>query len=55
MTYASAAVLPWRVAQNSKYSCVPESDFVPFDLSYIQFVSDKIGNPNDFRLISQSR
>jgi hypothetical protein len=35
MTYASAAVLPWSVAQNSKYPCAPESDFVPLDLSYI--------------------
>jgi hypothetical protein len=35
MTYASAAVLPWSVAQDRKYSFAPESDFVPLDLSYI--------------------
>jgi len=35
ITYASAAVLPWSVAQNGKYSLVPESDFVPLDLSYL--------------------
>jgi hypothetical protein len=35
MTYASAATLPLSIAQNSKYSVVAESEFVPFDLSYI--------------------
>jgi hypothetical protein len=35
MTYASVAALPWSVAQSSKYRVIPEPEFLPFNLSYI--------------------
>ena len=40
MTYASVAALPASVVQSSKYRDVPESEFVPLDLSYLDRSAD---------------
>jgi hypothetical protein len=44
MTYASVAALPASIVQSSKYPVVPESEFVPLDLSYINRKTDLQGS-----------
>jgi hypothetical protein len=35
MTYASAAALPWSLAQHKKQPVAPEAEFTPLNLSCI--------------------